>query len=113
MRCTSDTIGSPSFGSGEPLRRDAIFRIASLTKPITAAATLSLVDEGLRQLGQPVDELLPELAGRRVLRALDADLDDTVPALRPITLEGSAQLPARLRIGDGAARQLSDPAGRG
>ena len=82
-----DTIGSPSFGSDEPLRRDAIFRIASLSKPITAAATLSLVDEGLLRLEQPVDELLPELADRRVLRALDADLDDTVPAQRPITLE--------------------------
>ena len=82
-----DTIGSPSFGSDAPLRRDAIFRIASLTKPITAAATLSLVDEGLLRLAQPVDELLPELANRRVLRAIDAELDDTVPAKRPITLE--------------------------
>ena len=82
-----DTIGSPSFGSDAPLRRDAIFRIASLTKPITAAATLSLIDEGLLRLEQPVDELLPELADRRVLRAIDAELDDTVPAERPITLE--------------------------
>ena len=82
-----DTIGSPSFGSDAPLRRDAIFRIASLTKPITAAATLSLVDEGLLRLEQPIDELLPELANRRVLRAIDAELDDTVPAKRPITLE--------------------------
>jgi CubicO group peptidase (beta-lactamase class C family) len=82
-----DTIGSPSFGSDEPLRRDAIFRIASLTKPITAAAALSLVDEGLLRLEQPIDELLPELANRRVLRAIDAEPDDTVPAKRPITLE--------------------------
>jgi CubicO group peptidase (beta-lactamase class C family) len=82
-----DTIGSPSSGSDAPLRRDAIFRIASLTKPITAAATLSLVDEGLLRLAQPVDELLPELANRRVLRAIDAELDDTVPAKQPITLE--------------------------
>ena len=82
-----DTIGSPSFGSDVALRRDAIFRIASLTKPITAAATLSLVDEGLLRLAQPIDELLPELANRPVLRAIDAELDDTVPAKRPITLE--------------------------
>jgi CubicO group peptidase (beta-lactamase class C family) len=82
-----DKIGSPSSGSDAPLRRDAIFRIASLTKPITAAATLSLVDEGLLRLAQPVDELLPELANRRVLRAIDAELDDTVPAKQPITLE--------------------------
>jgi len=82
-----EAIGSPAFGSETPLQRDAIFRIASLTKPITAAATLSLVDEGLLRLEQPVDDLLPELANRRVLRALDAELDDTVPARRPITLE--------------------------
>jgi CubicO group peptidase (beta-lactamase class C family) len=82
-----DTIGSPSFGSDAPLRRDAIFRIASLSKPITAAATLSLVDEGLLRLEQPIDELLPELANRRVLRTIDAELDDTVPAKRPVTLE--------------------------
>jgi CubicO group peptidase (beta-lactamase class C family) len=82
-----DTIGSPSFGGDAPLRRDAIFRIASLTKPTTAAATLSLVDEGLPRLAQPIDELLPELANRRVLREIDAELDDTVPAKRPITIE--------------------------
>ena len=82
-----DAIGSPSFGSETPLRRDAIFRIASLSKPITAAATLSLVEEGLLHLDQPIDGLLPELADRRVLRAIDAELDDTVPAKQPITLE--------------------------
>ncbi len=82
-----DTIGSPSFADRTPLDRSAIFRIASLTKPITAVATMSLVDEGLLRLDQPVDDLLPELANRRVLRAVDADLDDTVAADRPITVE--------------------------
>ena len=82
-----DVIGEPSFGAGVPLARDAIFRIASLSKPITAAATMSLVEDGLLGLEQPVDELLPELADRRVLRAIDAELDDTVPARRPITVE--------------------------
>jgi len=82
-----DAIGSPSFASGAPMARDAIFRIASLTKPVTAVATMSLVEEGLLRLDEPIDELLPELAGRRVLRAIDAELDDTVPARRPVTLE--------------------------
>jgi CubicO group peptidase (beta-lactamase class C family) len=82
-----DTIGTPSFVDETPLKRDAIFRIASLTKPITAVATMSLVEEGLLRLEEPIDELVPELAGRRVLRAIDAELDDTVPASRPITLE--------------------------
>jgi CubicO group peptidase (beta-lactamase class C family) len=80
-------IGARSFASGASMARDAIFRIASLTKPVTAAATMSLVEEGILRLGEPVDELLPELAGRRVLRAIDAELGDTVPASRPVTLE--------------------------
>ncbi|MBJ7599885.1 serine hydrolase domain-containing protein [Candidatus Nephthysia bennettiae] len=82
-----DTIGTPSFVDNAPLRRDAIFRIASLTKPITALATMTLVEEGVLRLEEPIDDLVPELAGRRVLRSIDADLDDTVPAGRPITLE--------------------------
>jgi CubicO group peptidase (beta-lactamase class C family) len=82
-----DTIGTPSFVDDAPLARDAIFRIASLTKPITAVATMSLVEEGLLRLEEPIDELVPELADRRVLRAIDAELGDTVPANRRITLE--------------------------
>ena len=65
--------------------RDAIFRISSMTKPITAAATMILVDEGAIALDEPVDRLLPELANRRVLRHVDAPIDDTVPARRAIT----------------------------
>lgn len=81
-----DIVGAPSFGAGA-LARDAIFRIASLTKPITAVATLSLIEEGRLRLDQRIDELVPELADRRVLRTIDAELDDTVPAARPITVE--------------------------
>jgi CubicO group peptidase (beta-lactamase class C family) len=66
--------------------RDSIFRIASTTKPITAAATLAVAAEGLIGLDEPVDRLLPELAGRRVLRRMDGRLDDTVPAARAITV---------------------------
>ena len=66
--------------------RDTIFRIASITKPITAAATMILVEECALRLDEPVDRLLPELADRRVLRRLDGPLDDTVPAERPITV---------------------------
>lgn len=71
---------------GAPMRRDTLFRITSMTKPITAAAVLSLLDDGLVDLAAPVDELLPELADRRVLRSPDGHLDDTVPAHRPITV---------------------------
>jgi CubicO group peptidase (beta-lactamase class C family) len=82
-----DAIGTPSLVDNTPLAPDAIFRIASLTKPITAVATLSLVEEGILGLHDPIDELVPELANRRVLRSIDAELDDTVPARRPITVE--------------------------
>jgi CubicO group peptidase (beta-lactamase class C family) len=80
-------IGTMAFGGDEPVRRDTIFRIASMTKPILAAATMMLVEDGTIALDEPVDRLLPELAGRRVLRHIDGPLDDTVAANRPIILE--------------------------
>jgi CubicO group peptidase (beta-lactamase class C family) len=70
-------------GGGGPMTRDAIFRIASVTKQITAAAAMILVEECRLQLDDPVDGLLPELAGRRVLRQPGAPLGDTVPARPP------------------------------
>jgi CubicO group peptidase (beta-lactamase class C family) len=79
-----EAIGAQSFG-GAPMKRDTIFRIASMTKPIMAAATLLLVEECRLRLDDPVDDLLPELANRRVLRSLEAPVDDTVPAERSIT----------------------------
>jgi CubicO group peptidase (beta-lactamase class C family) len=82
-----DTIGTMAFDSDRPMGRDTIFRIASMTKPILAAATMQLVEDGVVTLEEPVDRVLPELAGRRVLRRLDGALDDTVPADRPMTVE--------------------------
>src|SRR5882757_5256006 len=79
-----EAIGTQSFG-GTPMRRDTIFRIASMTKPITAAAALILVEECRLRLDDPVDALLPELADRKVLKSLEGPVDDTVPARRPIT----------------------------
>jgi CubicO group peptidase (beta-lactamase class C family) len=102
-----DLIGTPSFVDDTPLARDAIFRIASLTKPITAVATMSLIEEGLLRLEQPIDELVPELASRRVLRAIDAELDDTVAANRPITVEDL--LSSRLGFGSVMAPPGSYP----
>ena len=64
---------------GAPMRRDTLFRITSMTKPMTAATVLSLVDEGLLKIDDPVDRWLPELADRQVLRRPDGPLDDTVP----------------------------------
>ncbi|KAA2250961.1 beta-lactamase family protein [Solihabitans fulvus] len=79
------TAGVMAVG-GPPMRRDTQFRISSTTKPMTAAAVLSLVDDGVLELDAPVDELLPELADRRVLRSPDGPLGDTVPARRAITV---------------------------
>ena len=81
-----DAIGMKAVGGNDPMRRDTIFRIASLTKPITAAAAMVLVEECKLRLDEPVDRLLPELANRKVLKRLDGPLDDTVPANRPITV---------------------------
>jgi CubicO group peptidase (beta-lactamase class C family) len=73
-----------SAGEVEP---DSIVRIASLTKPITAAAVMLLVDEGLVALDDPIAKWLPELASPRVVRTPESPLDDVVPAARPITVE--------------------------
>jgi CubicO group peptidase (beta-lactamase class C family) len=67
-------------------KRDTIFRIASMSKPVTAVAAMILVEECKLRLDDPVDRLLPELANCRVLKRLNGPLDDTVPAARPITL---------------------------
>lgn len=82
-----DTIGVTTFGSNDPMRRDAIFRITSMTKPIVALGTMILVEQGRLALDEPVERLLPELADRKVLRRIDGPLDDTVPARRPITVD--------------------------
>ncbi|MFC5753349.1 serine hydrolase domain-containing protein [Actinomadura rugatobispora] len=81
-----DAIGSPALGGAEPIHPGTIFRISSMSKPVTAVAALILVEECRLRLDEPVDRLLPELADRRVLRAPDAEVDDTVPAHRPITV---------------------------
>ena len=78
--------GGPGAAGNGPMRRDTIFRIASMSKPITAAAAMILVEECTLRLDDPVDRLLPELANRQVLRRLDGPLEDTVPAHRPITV---------------------------
>ena len=86
---SGDDVYVEAFGElavgGAPVQRDSLFRIASMTKPITAAATLAVIEEGLVGLEEPVDRLLPELADRRVLKRMDGPLDETVPAERSIT----------------------------
>lgn len=71
---------------GAPMTADTQFRLASVTKPIGAALTLGLVDDGVLGLDDPVTGWLPELADHRVLTAPDAPLESTVPAVRAITV---------------------------
>jgi CubicO group peptidase (beta-lactamase class C family) len=80
-----DTIGTLATDKKQPMQRDAIFRIASLTKVVTAVAAMILVEECRLRLDDPVDTFLPELADRQVLKRLDGPLNETVPAERPIT----------------------------
>ncbi len=81
-----DAIGTQAFGDTPAMRRDTIFRVSSMTKPIIAVATMILVEECKLRLDDPVDTLLPELAERQVLKRLDGPLDDIEPAKRSITV---------------------------
>lgn len=81
----TEVLGAHSFG-GAPMQANSIFRLASITKPVVAAAAMILVDDGKLKLDGPVDALLPELANRKVLTSIDAPLDAVVPAIRAITL---------------------------
>ena len=83
----TNAIGHRDVDAGLPMRRDTIFRIASMTKPVTVAAAMTLVQEGRIALSDPVGRWLPELAEMRVLAEPTGPLDCTVPARRPITIE--------------------------
>jgi hypothetical protein len=77
-------VGRKSLQTRDAMRRDSIFRIASMTKPITAAVAIVLVEEGKPRLDEPVERLLPEFANRRVLKRRDGPLDDSVAARQPL-----------------------------
>lgn len=80
-------IGHRDVAADLPMQRDTIFRIASMSKPVTVAAAMTLVDEGKLSLSDPVSTWLPELAEMSVLKDPDGPLDETVPAARPITVD--------------------------
>ena len=79
------TVGRRDLASGAPVERNTIFRIASLTKPVTTVAALTLLDEGRFDLDEPITECAPEFALMRVLRDPNGPLDQTDEASRPIT----------------------------
>ena len=82
-----NALGMRDVEAGLPMRRDTVFRIASMTKPVTVAAAMALADEGKLALTDPVTKWLPELSEMRVLREPRGPLDRTEPARRPITID--------------------------
>lgn len=95
----AESVGWQDREARIPMKRDTLFRIMSMTKPITTVAALMLVEEGKIRLYDPVDTWLPELANRMVLRDPLGSRDDLAPASRPITLDDL--LTSRLGIGWG------------
>jgi CubicO group peptidase (beta-lactamase class C family) len=81
-----EVLGKMAVGAPAPMRRDSIFRIASLAKPVTAVAAMMLVEDCKLRLDDSIEPWLPELAKRRVLKSLTSQPDDTVPARRAITV---------------------------
>jgi CubicO group peptidase (beta-lactamase class C family) len=81
------TIGQRDIEAGLPMTRDTLFRIASMTKPVTSIAALMLWEEGKLRLEDPISRWLPEFANMRVLKDAAGPVDDTYPAPREITVE--------------------------
>ena len=94
------TVGRRDLRSGAPVERDTIFRIASLTKPVTSVAALALLDDGRFELDEPITEYAPVLARMRVLRDPNGPLDQTDEATRPITFRDLLTHPSGLTYGD-------------
>lgn len=82
---STGALGCRDLHGDAPINTDEIFRLSSMTKPITAVGALMLIADGALTLDAPIENWLPELADRRVLRTPAAELDETVPAQRPIT----------------------------
>lgn len=80
-----EALGVKAIGA-DAMRADTIFRVASMTKPVTAVAAMILVEECKIRLDEAIDKWLPELADRRVLKSVDGAIEETVPANRALTL---------------------------
>jgi CubicO group peptidase (beta-lactamase class C family) len=80
-------IGLRDVDAGLPMQRDTVFRTASMSKPVTTAAAMTLLEEGKFTLRDPITRWMPEFADMRVLDDPTGPLDRTTPASRPITVE--------------------------
>jgi CubicO group peptidase (beta-lactamase class C family) len=93
-------LGRRDLIAGLPVERDTLFRIASLTKPVTTVAALTLLDEGRFELDEPITRCAPEFARMRVLRNLEGPLDETREASRPISFRDLLTHRSGLTYGD-------------
>ena len=94
------TVGWRNVDARLPIERDTIFRIASMTKPVTSTAALMLFEEGRFALDDPITRWAPEFSQMRVLRSPDASLVETESAERPITFEDLLTHRSGLTYGD-------------
>src|SRR5262249_6301362 len=79
-------VGNQSI-DGKPMPKDAIFRIMSMTKPITAMGIMLLRDEGKLSIDDPVEKYLPEFKGQMLLDGKDGDTVTLKKPARPITIK--------------------------
>jgi CubicO group peptidase (beta-lactamase class C family) len=81
-----DTVGYSDVAAKTPIKADGIFWIASMSKPMTGAAVMMLVDEGKIKLDDPVEKYLPEFKGQMVIAEKDADHVLLKKPVHPITV---------------------------
>ncbi|KRB85277.1 hypothetical protein ASE00_00225 [Sphingomonas sp. Root710] len=93
----SQSYGFQSLETRAPLREDAIFRIASMTKPVVGVAMMILYEEGKWQLDDPITRFIPEFADLRVMEG-----DELVPLRGPITMRDLMRTTAGFATGSGA-----------
>jgi CubicO group peptidase (beta-lactamase class C family) len=82
-----DVLGRADLAAATPMRRDTLFRIASMTKPVTSVAALMLMEEGRFQLSDPITPWAPEFADMKVLKSPSGPVEDTYPSPREITFD--------------------------
>lgn len=82
-----NTVGFRDIAAKAPMQRDTLFRIASMTKPVTSLAAMMLIEEGKLGLHDPITKWLPEFKDMKVLKDAAGPLDQVYPAPRDITVE--------------------------
>jgi CubicO group peptidase (beta-lactamase class C family) len=82
-----NTLGHRDVAAGKPMTRDTMFRIASMTKPITSVAALMLMEEGKLSLDDPITKWAPEFANMKVLKSPTGPLDEVYDSPRDITID--------------------------